>query len=58
MLADNVYDSLMTKDDATKQDVAKVTYRVPVFPYTGNAVVTTYDKNGSVIAYFAWPTEN
>ena len=58
MLADKVYNSLTKKDAATNQDVAKVTYRVPVFPYTGNAVVTTYDKNGSVIAYFAWPTEN
>ena len=58
MLADDVFTSLTGKDVATKQDVAKVTYRVPVFPYTGNAVVTTYDKNGSVIGYFAWPTEN
>ena len=58
MLADDVFTSLKDKDVATNQYVKKVTYRVPVFPYTGNAVVTTYDKNGSVIAYFAWPTEN
>ena len=39
-------------------DVKKVTYRVPVFPYTGNAIVTTYDKNGKVLAYYACATEN
>ena len=39
-------------------NVAKVTYRVPVFPYTGNAVITTYDKNNKVIAYYACPTTN
>ena len=38
--------------------IAKTTYRVPVFPYTGNAVITTYDKNNKVIAYYACPTIN
>ena len=45
-------------DAATNKTVEKVTYRVPVYPYTGNAIITTYDKNGSVIAYFACPTWN
>ena len=46
------------KDMATNKDISKMTYSVPVFPYTGNAIVRAYDKNGNVIAYFACPTEN
>ena len=42
----------------TGGNIAKTTYRVPVFPYTGNAVITTYDKNNKVIAYYACPTVN
>ena len=44
--------------DLDGEKVNKVTYRVPVFPYTGNAVITTYDKNNKVLAYYACPTEN
>ena len=58
LLADDVQIKVGMKDTSTQKDVEKVTYRVPVFPYTGNAVITTYDKNGAVIAYFACPTVN
>ena len=44
--------------NAEDSKIAKTTYRVPVFPYTGNAVITTYDKNNKVIAYYACPTVN
>ena len=57
-LADDVYIQKGDTDTATKKVVDRATYRVPAFPYTGNAVITTYDKNGSVIAYYACPTEN
>ena len=34
-------------------------YRVPVFPYTGNADIIVKDTNGkSVLAYFMYPTVN
>lgn len=41
-------------------DTAKYNYSVklPVFPYTGNAVITKTDKNGNVQAYFAVETVN
>ena len=38
--------------------VTKVTYKVPTFPQTGMAIVTTYDKNNQVVGYFAVPTIN
>ena len=48
--------------DATSVDLKntynKVTYQVPVFPFTGNAVLTCFDANGKVKAYYAWPTKN
>ena len=34
------------------------TYQVPVFPYTGMAVITEWDKNGKAITYYLAPTEN
>ena len=37
---------------------SSVTYQVPVFPYTGNAVLTCYDANGNVKAYYVCPTIN
>ena len=36
----------------------KYTYQVPVFPYTGNAVLTVTDKNDKVVGYFTISTEN
>lgn len=45
-------------DAVSGKAVARVTYCVPSFPRTGNAVITTYDKNGSVIDYYAYPTIN
>ena len=40
------------------EEYNKVTYQVPVFPYTGNAVLTCYDTNGNVKAYYVCPTVN
>ena len=59
-LADNTltYAAGKTTDEATGKEVKKLTYSVPVFPYTGNAVIKAYDANGKVIAYFACPTVN
>lgn len=57
-LADKVAVKKGDMDEAAKKIVEKATYKVPVFPYTGNAVITTYDKNGDVIAYYACPTLN
>ena len=34
------------------------TVKLPVFPYTGNAIITKSDKNGKVLAYYAAPTAN
>lgn len=39
-------------------EYASATYQVPVFPYTGNAVITCYDANGNVKAYYVCPTIN
>ena len=33
-------------------------YSVPVFPYTGNAIIKEFDKNGNVKTYYVAPTEN
>ena len=33
-------------------------YQVPVYPYTGNAVLTVKDVNKKVVGYFTIPTEN
>ena len=33
------------------------TVKLPVFPYTGNAIITKSDKNGKVLAYYAAPIE-
>lgn len=33
----------------------KYSYRVPVFPYSGNAIITVKDKNDVVKGYFAYP---
>lgn len=33
-------------------------YEVPTFPNTGDAVIKVTDENGSVVAYFLYPTEN
>ena len=60
-LADNtlvVTSSSVFKDVASDKDLSKLTYSVPVFPYTGNAIIKAYDKNGNVVAYFACPTVN
>ena len=38
-------------------DGNKYTYQVPVFPYTGNAIMTV-TNNGKVVGYFAIPTTN
>lgn len=61
VLADNtlvVTSSSVFKDVASDKDLSKLTYSVPVFPYTGNAIIKAYDKNGNVVAYFACPTVN
>ena len=34
------------------------TYKLPVFPYTGNAIITKTDKNGKVVAYYAAATHD
>ncbi len=31
-------------------------YQVPVFPFTGNAVIREYDKNGIIVGYYLAPT--
>ncbi len=33
----------------------KYSYKVPVFPYSGNAIITVKDKNDIVKGYFAYP---
>ena len=33
-------------------------YQVPVYPYTGNAILTVKDENKKVVGYFTIPTEN
>ena len=33
----------------------KYSYKVPVFPYSGNAIITVKDKNDNVKGYFAYP---
>lgn len=35
-----------------------LTQKLPVFPYTGTAVITKYDLNGKVVAYYAVATCN
>lgn len=57
-LADDVNVKVNDTDASTNKKIARATYKVPVYPYTGNAIITTYDKNGSVIAYFACAAEN
>jgi putative cell wall-binding protein len=39
-------------------NVARYDYKVPAFPRTGDAVVTAYDANGKVLAYYLLPTVN
>ena len=34
------------------------TYQVPVYPYTGNAIITVKDVNKKVVGYFTVPTTN
>ena len=46
-----------TKDAAGK-DTYSYKYQVPVFPYTGNAVIKEYDSNGKVTHYYLAPTVN
>ena len=36
----------------------KLTAKLPVFPYTGTAVITKYDSNNKVVAYYAVATCN
>lgn len=51
----------LNADDKTKLGLEAgktVSYQVPVFPYTGNAVLTQYDANGNVDAYYVCPTVN
>ena len=36
----------------------RLTAKLPVFPYTGTAVITKYDSNNKVVAYYAVATEN
>lgn len=33
-------------------------YEVPVFPYTGDAIITVSDANKGVVAYYLYPTVN
>ncbi|MBD5134514.1 MAG: hypothetical protein HDT39_00915 [Lachnospiraceae bacterium] len=33
-------------------------YEVPVFPYTGDAIITVNDENKGVVAYYLYPTVN
>ena len=35
-----------------------LTAKLPAFPYTGTAVITKYDSNGKVVAYYAVATHN
>ena len=37
---------------------SKYTYQVPVFPYTGDAVITEKDATGKLVAYWLAPTKN
>ncbi|MCI5501818.1 MAG: carboxypeptidase-like regulatory domain-containing protein [Lachnospiraceae bacterium] len=41
-----------------EHDTDTFTYAVPVFPNTGNAVITEKDINGKLVAYYLVPTEN
>jgi hypothetical protein len=36
----------------------KLTAKIPVFPYTGTAIITNYDANGKVTEYYAAATIN
>lgn len=43
----------------TKKDPADtLTAKLPVFPYTGTAIITEYDSNNKVVAYYAVATCN
>ena len=39
-------------------DKYNYTYKLPVFPYTGDAIITKTDKNGKVVAYYAAATHD
>ena len=58
VLADDTITGTSIKDVASDKEISKLTSCVPVFPYTGNAIIRAYDKNGNVVAYFAAPTAN
>ena len=52
----------LTEENAAKLGIevatgSSFTYQVPVFPYTGNAVIKEYDANGVLVKYYVAPTE-
>ncbi len=65
---DVLYETMeWTYEDATEylpadsqflNNTYKYSYRVPVYPYTGDAVITVKDANGKVKAYYLYPTVN
>ena len=53
---------VLKNEDARKLGIdakedSSFTYQVPVFPYTGNAVIKEYDANGVLVKYHVAPTE-
>lgn len=48
----------LPSDSVFLNSTYKYSYRIPVFPYTGDAVITVKDANDKVKAYYLYPTEN
>lgn len=62
-LEDQVYSQSMPLSDYGSYGISvanatRYEYKVPVFPRTGDAVVTAYDANGKILAYYLIPTVN
>ena len=47
-----------SSNDNSDADCYRITYSVPAFPRTGNAIIRCYDKNGNIKKYFACATIN
>ena len=45
-------------DEKYRQKGNTYSYQVPVYPYTGNAILTVKDVNKNVVGYFTIPTYN
>lgn len=47
-----------TSQKSILKETNKYSYRVPSFPYSGDAIITVKDENDKVIAYYLYPARN